>query len=214
MLLIRLLPIHAMKLTRLPSATRLMLAFLAGTVLLTSTSTATTRDELPDPAAIGDQPDVPAPQPISDEVLGEEYDAYRQSVKGMKMYKVSYILLPDEASARDWLARIRAGADFAKVAREHSKHPESASRGGALGAFATCRWARDTLAMLDALKPGQLHNKPVKGSHGWAIYRLDAVEPLEPISFAQYKSQLLSGNFKPECPWVPPVTVGVPRSVD
>lgn len=198
-----------MKPARLSRSASVVMAALMGSLLFSATASA--QDDMPDPASLGDQPDVPAPQPITDEVLNQEYDAYRQSVKGMKMYRVSYILLPDEDSARQWLAKLRAGKDFAKVAREHSKHQESAAKGGDLGVFATCRWAKDTLAVLDALKPGQLHNKPVKGSYGWAIYRLDAVEPLEPITFAQYKSQLLSGNFQPECPWVPPVTVGVPR---
>lgn len=167
--------------------------------------------EKADPAAIQPDTDVPPPQPISDEVIGQEYDAYRQSVKGQKMYTVSYILLSDEAEARQWIARLRSGASFEKAAREHSKHPLSAREGGKLGTFATCRWAKDTVQMLDTLKPGQIHAKPVKASAGWSIYRLDAVKPLEPISYAQYKEQLLSASFKPECPWVPPVTVGVPR---
>ena len=167
--------------------------------------------EKAEPAAIQPGSDVPPPQPISDEVIGQEYDAYRQSVKGQKMYTVSYILLGDETEARQWIARLRSGASFEKAAREHSKHPLSAKEGGKLGTFATCRWAKDTVQMLDTLKPGQIHAKPVKASAGWSIYRLDAVKPLEPISYAQYKEQLLSGTFKPECPWVPPVTVGVPR---
>ena len=167
--------------------------------------------EKAEPAAIQPGSDVPPPQPISDEVIGQEYDAYRQSVKGQKMYTVSYILLGDETEARQWIARLRSGASFEKAAREHSRHPLSAKEGGKLGTFATCRWARDTVQMLDTLKPGQIHAKPVKASAGWSIYRLDAVRPLEPISYAQYKEQLLSGTFKPECPWVPPVTVGVPR---
>ena len=167
--------------------------------------------EKAEPAAIQPGTDVPPPQPISDEVIGQEYDAYRQSVKGQKMYTVSYILLSDEAEARQWIARLRSGASFEKAAREHSKHPLSAKEGGKLGTFATCRWAKDTVQMLDTLKPGQIHARPVKASAGWSIYRLDAVRPLEPISYAQYKEQLLSGTFKPECPWVPPVTVGVPR---
>lgn len=167
--------------------------------------------EKAEPAAIQPGTDVPPPQPISDEVIGQEYDAYRQSVKGQKMYTVSYILLGDETEARQWIARLRSGASFEKAAREHSKHPLSAKEGGKLGTFATCRWAKDTVQMLDTLKPGQIHAKPVKASAGWGIYRLDAVKPLEPISYAQYKEQLLSGTFKPECPWVPPVTVGVPR---
>ena len=167
--------------------------------------------EKAEPAAIQPGTDVPPPQPISDEVIGQEYDAYRQSVKGQKMYTVSYILLSDEAEARQWIARLRSGASFEKAAREHSRHPLSAKEGGKLGTFATCRWAKDTVQMLDTLKPGQIHAKPVKASAGWSIYRLDAVKPLEPISYAQYKEQLLSASFKPECPWVPPVTVGVPR---
>ena len=167
--------------------------------------------EKAEPAAIQPGTDVPPPQPISDEVSGQEYDAYRQSVKGQKMYTVSYILLSDEMEARQWIARLRSGASFEKAAREHSKHPLSAKEGGKLGTFATCRWAKDTVQMLDTLKPGQIYAKPVKASAGWSIYRLDAVKALEPISYAQYKEQLLSATFKPECPWVPPVTVGVPR---
>ena len=186
------------------------LALSAGSVQAAHT-TGSQPIEKADPAAIQPDTDVAPPQPISDEVIGQEYDAYRQSVKGQKMYTVSYILLSDEKEARQWIARLRSGASFEKAAREHSRHPLSAKEGGKLGTFATCRWARDTVQMLDTLKPGQIHAKPVKASAGWGIYRLDAVKPLEPISYAQYKEQLLSGTFKPECPWVPPVTVGVPR---
>lgn len=186
------------------------LALSAGGVQAAQT-TSSRPVEKAEPAAIQPGTDVPPPQPISDEVIGQEYDAYRQSVKGQKMYTVSYILLSDEAEARQWIARLRSGASFEKAAREHSKHPLSAREGGKLGTFATCRWAKDTVQMLDTLKPGQIHARPVKASAGWGIYRLDAVKPLEPISYAQYKEQLLSGTFKPECPWVPPVTVGVPR---
>ncbi len=186
------------------------LALSAGGVQAAQT-TSSRPVEKAEPAAIQPGTDVPPPQPISDEVIGQEYDAYRQSVKGQKMYTVSYILLSDEAEARQWIARLRSGASFEKAAREHSRHPLSAKEGGTLGTFATCRWAKDTVQLLDTLKPGQIYAKPVKASAGWSIYRLDAVKPLEPISYAQYKEQLLSATFKPECPWVPPVTVGVPR---
>ena len=198
----------------IPHFPRLLLAaamtLSAGSVQAAQT-TSSRPVEKAEPAAIQPGTDVPPPQPISDEVIGQEYDAYRQSVKGQKMYTVSYILLDDETEARQWIARLRSGASFEKAAREHSKHPLSAKEGGKLGTFATCRWARDTVQMLDTLKPGQIYTRPVKASAGWSIYRLDAVKPLEPISYAQYKEQLLSASFKPECPWVPPVTVGVPR---
>lgn len=156
--------------------------------------------------------DAANPQPISDAMLKQEYADYRKSVEGMKMYGVSYLLLPTEAEAQTQIARLRSGADFAKTARAHSKHAASAAEGGKLGTFATCRWAKDTLVILDALKPGQLHPRPVKASAGWSIYRLDSVAPLMPVSFENYKAQLLSGSFKAECPWVPPVQVQMPKS--
>ena len=40
--------------------------------------------EKAEPAAIQPGTDVPPPQPLSDEVSGQAYDAYRQSVKGQK----------------------------------------------------------------------------------------------------------------------------------
>jgi peptidyl-prolyl cis-trans isomerase C len=120
---------------------------------------------------------------------------------------VRYIRVAGESEARDLIARIRSGAGFEELARKHSIHPESAARGGDLGTHASCRWAKATLEILDSLKRGQTWSKPVKGTHGWGIYRLEAVTDVEPRSFSSYRSELLAGSFEPECPWVPPVTI-------
>lgn len=191
---------------RLPCPSPLLAALCLALPLLTGAAPAPAAT-----AAVDNEAQPSRPQPISDEVIAQEYDAYRASVKGQKMYTVSYILLADEQDARQWIGKLRLGAPFDQTARTHSKHAASAAEGGRLGPFATCRWSKDTIALLDALKPGQIHGKPVKASAGWGIYRLDAVRPLEPISYAQYKDQLLSGTFQPECPWVPPVSVSMPR---
>lgn len=144
---------------------------------------------------------------LDDATLRQEYEAYRASVQGMRVYRVSYIRVPSEELARDLIARIRSGADFSTLARKHSTHAESSANGGALGSHAGCRWARSTLQVLDLLQVGQTWTRPLKGTHGWGIYRLDAVAPVEPRGFDGYKRELLSGRFEPECPWVPPVTV-------
>ena len=60
------------------------LALSAGSVQAAQT-TGSQPIEKAEPAAIQPGTDVPPPQPISDEVIGQEYDAYRQSVKGQKM---------------------------------------------------------------------------------------------------------------------------------
>lgn len=151
--------------------------------------------------------------PIVDEpTLKREYESYRASLAGMKRYGVSYIRVTDEAQARELLAKIRSGADFGRIAREKSTHEESARREGRLGSFATCRWARDTTEMLDRLEPGQINPRPVKGTHGWGIYRLDEVSELEPLAWGAWRKAFLDGSFEPECPWVPPVTIAPKNS--
>jgi hypothetical protein len=144
---------------------------------------------------------------IDDATLRKEYSDYRASLAGMRRYHVRYIRVATEDEARDLIARIRSGARFEEMARKHSTHPESAASGGDLGAHAGCRWGKSTLEILDSLERGQVWPKPVKGTHGWGIYRLESVADIEPRSFDRYRSELLAGTFEPECPWVPPVTV-------
>ncbi len=144
---------------------------------------------------------------IDDETLRKEYRDYRSSLAAMRRYHVRYIRVNTEDEARDLIARIRSGARFEELARRHSTHAESAAAGGDLGTHAGCRWAKATLEMLDSLQRGQTWPKAVKGTHGWGIYRLESVVDIEPRSFEQYRAELLAGSFKPECPWVPPVTV-------
>ena len=147
------------------------------------------------------------PPIIDDATLQREYRDYLASVAGLRRYEVGYIRVPDEALARRLIAQIRSGARFEEMARKHSTHAESAAEGGALGNHAGCRWARSTREMLDSLKPGQTWPQPVKGTHGWGIYRLVSVADVVPRSFEQYRSELLSGSFEPECPWEPPASV-------
>lgn len=179
----------------------------AGQSLPTQPPAAQLPSAMPGDAPPSDRPDTSARPILDDATLRHEYALYLASIKAMRQYRVRYIRVADEAKARDLIARIRSGADFDVMARQHSTHSESAAGGGDLGVHASCRWAKATLQMLDSLKPGQTWPKPVKGTHGWGIYRLQSVTEVEARTFSQYKSELLAGKFEPECPWVPPVTI-------
>lgn len=146
--------------------------------------------------------------PIDDATLKREYADYAASVKDLNRYAVHYILVATEDEARQMIARVRSGGNFAELAKRDSLHKASAPKGGDLGTHASCRWARDTISMLDSLKPGQVYPTPVKGSNGWGVYRLDSKTAVVPRSFEQYRDELLGGRFEPECPWQPPVSVG------
>ena len=150
------------------------------------------------------------PAPIVDDAtVTREYAAYVDSIRGQKRYHVRYLRVASEAEARDWIAKLRSGARFDDVARRHSLHAESAPAGGDLGRHATCRWGKATLTVLDGLRPGQVAMTPVKGSHGWGVYRLESVSEIRPLGLEDWRRDWLAGRFEPECPWTPPVAVGV-----
>ncbi len=73
------------------------------------------------------------------------------------------------------LARVRAGEDFGKVAREASEDPGSAARGGDLGSFGTGAMVPAFEAALRAATPGEAFG-PVETEFGFHVIRLDGRE--------------------------------------
>lgn len=81
------------------------------------------------------------------------------------------------------LARLRAGADFAGLAREHSQDATAAA-GGDLGYFPRGRMVPRFEAAVFALQPGEVAG-PVATEFGWHLIRLDARRPAAPLSEAE-----------------------------
>jgi peptidyl-prolyl cis-trans isomerase SurA len=94
-----------------------------------------------------------------------------------------------EAVARDVVARVRAGEDFAALARQYSASPTRDS-GGDLGAIAR----KDmNAAMADAvasLEPGQVSD-PVKTSDGFRILRVVERTPGRVTPFEDVKARIV-----------------------
>jgi peptidyl-prolyl cis-trans isomerase C len=70
------------------------------------------------------------PHPVSDEQVQAHFEKIVFSL-GDNEYKPRLILVKDEPTAQSLLVQLKAGADFAKLARESSKAP-SATHGGEL----------------------------------------------------------------------------------
>jgi len=71
---------------------------------------------------------------ITDELLKAEYDKFA-AANGGKEIKARHILVEKEAEALDIIAKVKKGAKFEDLAKEFSKDPGSAARGGDLGFF-------------------------------------------------------------------------------
>ena len=70
--------------------------------------------------------------------------------------QASMIVLDDQASADQVLTQIRAGGDFAKIAKEKSLDKVTAARGGDLGSFYPGDFAPAIENAILKLKPGQV----------------------------------------------------------
>ncbi len=117
---------------------------------------------------------------------------YAEKVKDMpadEEVHARHILVKTEDEAKKVEERLKAGEDFAKVAKEVSQDPGSAD-GGDLGWFTKDRMVKEFAEAAFALKAGEL-SKPVKSQFGWHVIRLEERRPKAPPTFEQVKPQII-----------------------
>ncbi|MGB9430032.1 MAG: peptidylprolyl isomerase [Gammaproteobacteria bacterium] len=85
----------------------------------------------------------------------------------------SAIMTDAEAQAKleEWRKQILAGADFAKLAKQYSEDPGSASKGGDLGWVDTGATVPAFQQQMDKLQVGQI-SEPFKSQYGWHIVQV------------------------------------------
>lgn len=72
---------------------------------------------------------------VTDEALQAAYDARFKDAVPQTEYNAAHILVADEAKAKDLLAQLEGGADFAELAKANSTDAGSGANGGDLGWF-------------------------------------------------------------------------------
>lgn len=72
---------------------------------------------------------------VTDAVLQAAYDARFKDAAPQTEYNAAHILVADEAKAKELLAELEAGADFAELAKTNSTDTGSGAVGGDLGWF-------------------------------------------------------------------------------
>lgn len=117
--------------------------------------------------------------------------AYKEHVSGMdgKEYKASHILLDDEDKAKEVIAKLDDGGDFAELAKKYSTGPTS-SRGGDLGWFQPDQMVEAFADAVRKLEPGKYTEKPVKTRFGWHVVKLEDVRDMQKPKFEDIKSKL------------------------
>jgi peptidyl-prolyl cis-trans isomerase SurA len=151
---------------------------------------------------------------ITEAELQEAYKAQQDRFRVAGELTVSHILflVPEQATpeeearakqkAEAILQKVRAGGDFANLAKQYSEGP-SAQNAGLLGTFRTGELLPGFEAAIAKLKPGEI-SEPVRTQIGWHLIRLESVQesnykPLEAVReelTAELKRAKFERNYK------------------
>jgi peptidyl-prolyl cis-trans isomerase C len=130
---------------------------------------------------------------ISEGTTEEKLRARYDDMKGTEGFKkeevhAQHILVPTEDEAKTIVKEIEGGADFAKLAKEHSTGP-SAETGGDLGYFTREQMVPEFADAAFGLEPDQTTPAPVQTQFGWHVIKVLDKRSREP-SFEETEPQL------------------------
>ncbi|MBU9373954.1 peptidyl-prolyl cis-trans isomerase [Burkholderia multivorans] len=137
------------------------------------------------------------PVPVTEADVKARYDAIVATL-GENEYKPSVIAVNDADTAKQIIARLKKGEDFAKLAQQFSKGP-AAAQGGALNwisfktpieAGHTQNWPQPLAEALVKLPQGGLTREPVQVGDAYWIVRADDKRPTQVPTFDQAKDTL------------------------
>lgn len=120
-------------------------------------------------------------------------DCYRNDISGKpgpEEVHLRVIMLPTEAAANDVLAELKAGADFAALAKRSSTDT-TASVGGDLGFVARDGLNPEIGAVVFELRPGQTASSPVASDKAWFVVKLEERRRQPTPSFAVVRERLM-----------------------
>jgi len=129
--------------------------------------------------------------PVTSAAVEAEYNKIKAAQGDAQEYQVRHILVEDEKLAQDLLKQISdKKADFAELAKQHSKDPGSAERGGELGWAPASNYVQPFAAAVSKLKKGQLSTAPVQTQFGWHLIELQDARPISFPPLDQVRSQV------------------------
>ncbi len=126
---------------------------------------------------------------LTEEAIKARYDRDFAGKPGEEEIRARHILVEDEATAKKIIADLKAGADFAELAKTTSKDPGAAS-GGDLGFFKKTDMLPEFADAAFALQVGKVTETPVKTRFGWHVIRLEERRAAPPPTLEQVQADI------------------------
>jgi peptidyl-prolyl cis-trans isomerase C len=124
----------------------------------------------------------------TDEAMKKVYDDAAKQITSEQEVHARHILVQTEDEAKEVEKELKAGADFAELAKKKSKDP-GASDGGDLGFFTKDQMVPEFSKVAFSLQPGQISD-PVKTQFGWHIIKVEEKRDRKAPDFNQVKGQI------------------------
>ena len=142
---------------------------------------------------------------IPESRLKEHYDKNIDRYSRPEQVTARHILLKTEGKeeaavsrlAQELVNRLRAGANFAQLAKEFSEDPGSKDNGGELGSFGKGQMVPEFEQVAFSLQPNQISD-PIKSQFGYHIIEVTQKQPAYKMDFALVKDQIYRQLSLPE----------------
>lgn len=125
---------------------------------------------------------------LTEEKMQAHYQEFLAANPPQEEVRARHILVESEEKAKEILAKIQGGADFAETAKEASTGP-SGPNGGDLGYFTKEQMVEPFSKAAFTLQPGEISKEPVQTQFGWHLIKVEDRRSQEPPSLDQMRDQ-------------------------
>ncbi|HUY69289.1 MAG TPA: peptidylprolyl isomerase [Alphaproteobacteria bacterium] len=130
---------------------------------------------------------------LTDAAIKSRYDELVKKFKPQEEVRARHILFTGpnaEQEAKDAIKKLKAGADFAKLAEQESKDSGSAKNGGDLGYFTREAMVKPFADAAFDMSVGEISDKPIKTEFGWHVIKVEDKRKSSPPALKDVHDQI------------------------
>lgn len=127
---------------------------------------------------------------ITDEEVRARYDKEIAAATPVNEVHARHILVKTKEEAEKIIGELDKGADFEKLAAEHTTDPSGKSSGGDLGYFGPGQMVPEFEKAAFALGVGEYTKEPVQTQFGWHVIKVEDRRETQPPSLEEARPQI------------------------
>ncbi len=127
---------------------------------------------------------------ITEDKVKVAYTQYVNNFPELEEVRASHILVAEEADAKAIIRELKAGADFAELAKEKSKDSSTAANGGDINYFVKADVVPEFAEAAFSQEVGEVSAKPIKTQFGYHIIKVADKRIRQPAKYEEAKPAL------------------------